>query len=83
MSTSQIPRHLVGTGPIPSSLKLFDSGQTPIICHRIIFHKSLIVYIISIKTLLITSTTTSKQKTSISTTLKKIKTTSIFMGTKS
>ena len=25
----QPPRHLEGTGSIPSSLKLFDSGQTP------------------------------------------------------
>ena len=25
----QIPFHDFGTGPIPSSLKLFDSGQTP------------------------------------------------------
>lgn len=25
----QIPFHDLGTGPIPSSLKLFDSGHTP------------------------------------------------------
>ena len=30
MSFWQYPRHLDGIGPIPSSLKLFDSGQTPI-----------------------------------------------------
>lgn len=29
VSCWQIPLHFDGTGPIPSSLKLFDSGQTP------------------------------------------------------
>ena len=27
---SQFPFHLFGIGPYPSSLKLFDSGQTPV-----------------------------------------------------
>lgn len=29
VSSWHVPRHFGGTSPIPSSLKLFDSGQTP------------------------------------------------------
>jgi len=34
-SVSQIPRHLFGMGPNPSSLKLLDSGQAPDTRHSI------------------------------------------------
>ena len=33
---SQLPFHLVGIGPYPSSLKLFDSGRTPVLIPIII-----------------------------------------------